>query len=157
MNIYDGPIEGIKGLLIYKIDEIEYCSDIQNIAAIIRTEEVKQNTRQNYLSQIGHNHSFYSIIDLHKIYKSKPIKQTNSIRIILHEMFGKYFCFFADEVMEILSTDKIFLEKSIDLIPYSGESMIKYIFQYQNRNIYIPDFESITKSLHKLNEFQQMV
>jgi len=157
MNIYEGPIEGVKGLLIYKIDDKEYCSDIQNIAAIIKNDEIKQQTKQSYLSQIEFDHSVFSIIDLHKIYKTKPLKQTDSIRIILHEMFGKNFCFFVDKVMEILSTDRLFMENSIDLLPYSGKSFIKYILKYQKRNIFIPDFENITKRLYKLNDFHQMV
>ena len=156
MNVYQGSIEGIKGVLIYKIDGTEYCSDIQNVAAIMRIDEVKQHTNQNYLSQIEFDHSVFSIIDLHKIYITKPLKQTDSIRIILHEMFGKNFCFFVDKVIEILSTDRLFMENSIDLLPYSGKSFIKYILKYQKRNIFIPDFEKITRRLYKLNDFHQM-
>jgi chemotaxis signal transduction protein len=157
MNIYDGPIEGIKGVLIYKIGESEFCTDIQYIAAVKRIDEIKQNAGQNYISQIEYNQSVFSIIDLHKIYKVKPIKQTVSSMIILHEMYGKNFCFFVDMVIEIISTDKFFLEDSTDLIPYPGDSMIKYILKFQKREIYMPDFERITKSLHKLNEFQQLM
>jgi chemotaxis signal transduction protein len=156
MNIYEGPVEGIKGLLIYKIDHTEYCSDIQNVAAIIRTDEVKQFTNQNYLSQIEFDHSVFSIIDMHKIYETKPLKQTNSNRLILHEIYGKNFCFFVDKVLEILSTDRLFMEKSMDFLPCTGKSLIRYILKYQKRNIFFPDFEKITKSLYKLNDFHQI-
>ena len=157
MNIYEGPVEGIKGLLIYKIDQTEYCSDIQSVAAIIKTNEIKQSTKQNYLSRIEFDHSVFSIIDMHKIYETKPLKQTDSNRLILHEIYGKNFCFFVDKVLEILSTDRLFMEKSMDLLPYSGKNLIRYILKYQKRNIFFPDFEKITKSLYKLNEFYKMV
>ena len=156
MNIYEDLIEGIKGVLIYKIGDAEYCTDIQYIAAVKRIDEIKQNAGQNYISQIEYNQSAFSIIDLHNIYKTNPLKQTNNIRIIMQEMFGKNFCFFADRVLEILSTDKIFMEKTMDLLPYSGKNFIKYILKYQNRDILFPDFEKITKSLYKLNEFHHM-
>jgi len=157
MDIYQGPLEGIKGLLIYEIADMEFCSDVKNIVAIIKMEEVEQLKKYNSLHQILYHQSVFITIDLRKIYGLKPNKLTKNIRIILHEMFGKRFCFLADNVIEILTTDSMFIDTSLDLIPYSDKNFIKNILKYHNRRIYLPDFEKITKELHKITGVLQPV
>ncbi len=148
MDIYQGPLEGIKGLLIYKIADMEFCSDVKNIVAILRPDEIVQMKNQNKLHQILFNQLIFKTIDLHKIFGMKPVKMNNNIRIILHEMYGKRFCFLVDSVIEILTTDRMFIDNSLDLIPYSDKNFIKSILKYQNRKIYLPDFEKVTKELN---------
>ena len=150
MDIYQGSLEGIKGLLIYKIADKEFCSDVKDIVAILKPDEIVQMKNQNKLHQILFNQLIFSTIDLHKIYGLKPLKMTENIRIILHEMFGKRFCFLVDSVVEILTTDRIFIDNSLDLIPYSDKSFIRSILKYRESNIYLPDFEKITKELYKI-------
>ena len=157
MDIDEEPIEGIKGLLIYKIDSDEYCADIRNVIAIVEADLVKQNIKNNISNHIEYNHHIFTMIDLHKIFKKNPIKHTKNIRIIMHEMYGKRYCFFVDKVLEILSIDNIFFEKSLDILPCTRKNFIKYILRFQERDILIPDFEKITKSLYKLNEFHKIV
>jgi len=157
MDIYQGPLEGIKGLLIYQIANMEFCSDVKNIAAILRMDEVEKLKKHNSLHQILYHQSIFKTIDLHKIYGLKPIKTTKNIRIILLELFGKRFCFMVDNVIEILTTDSMFIDNSLDLIPYSDKSFIKSILKYQNRKIYLPDFEKITKELDKITGVLQPV
>ena len=157
MDIYQGPLEGIKGLLIYKIADMEFCSDVKDIVAILKPDEIVQMKNQNKLHQILFNQSIFEAIDLHKIYGMKQVIMTDNIRIILHEMFGSRFCFFVDNVIEILTTDRMFIDNKLDLIPYSDKSFIKSILKYQNRNIYLPDFEKITKELDKITGVLQPV
>jgi len=147
MGIYQGSFEGIEGLLIYKIADSEYCSDIFNIIGVLRKEDIFLSRNENNFIQAIFNNLSYQIIDLHRTYEINSIKESDEVRILLHEIFGKRFCFFVDHVIEIISTDSIFVEKSLDLIPYSGQKPIKYILKYQNRDIFIPDFEVITKRM----------
>ena len=67
MDIYQRPLEGFKGFLIYEIADLEFCSDVNNIVAILRREEVNQLKMQNNLHHVLYYESEFRTIDLHKI------------------------------------------------------------------------------------------
>ncbi len=157
MDIYQKPLDGFKGLLIYEIANLQFCSDVNNIAAILKREEVNQLSEQNNLNHVLYYEFEFRKIDLHKIYDLKPKRESKNNRIIFHEMFGKRFCFPVDSVIEILTMDIMFIDKLLDLIPYSNKDYIGSILKYQNREIYLPDFGKITKELDKIAGYAQPV
>jgi|YelNatPaOPRAMG01_1025707.scaffolds.fasta_scaffold00839_5 chemotaxis signal transduction protein len=157
MGIYQKQFNEIKGLLIYEMGDMEFCSDVKDVVAVVKTNEVKRLAQLDYTSRIEYNKMSFRLIDLHKIYGLKSLKISKDMRIILHEMYGKRFCFRVDRVKEILTTDIIFIEKSLDIIPSRGKKFINSILIYKDRKIYIPGFEQISKELENLSSPLQPV
>ena len=151
MGIYQKQFNEIKGLLIYEMGDMEFCSDVKDIVAVVKTNEVRQLIKQDSSSSIEYNKMEFKLIDLHKIYGLRPLNASKDVRVIFHEMYGKRFCFKVDLVKEILTTDIIFIEKSLDIIPSKEKNYINSILKYKSRKIYIPGFEQISKELEKLS------
>ncbi len=148
MSINLGDLKGIKGLIIFEIFEWEFCADIQNIVAIIKPAECRKLYKENLISAVEFKGLKFSIIDLkNKIFGFKPSEFDRENRVILFEMFGKQFCFFVKSVIEILTTDRIFTERTLDFIPASDKNYIRSQLKYQDRIIHIPDFEALVKEL----------
>ena len=148
MSINLENLRNVRGLIIFEIFEWEFCADIQNIVAIIKPVECQKLYLRNMLTALEFKEMKFSIVDLkNKIFGIKPNEFGDDGRVILFEMFGKRFCFFVRSVIEILTTDRIFIEKSLDFIPVSDKKYIRSHLKYQDRIIHIPDFETLVKEL----------
>ncbi len=151
-GIYHEQLKEFEGLVIFEIANFEYCSDIKNVAAILDNNEISR-LNQHDLKIIEYHKLNFNIVDLHGLYNNTPIKKSVKTRLILCEMFNKRFCFYVDCVKEIISIDKIFFEKSLKIINYSVKNFIKFKLKYQDRVIFIPDFEKISNYINELNNF----
>lgn len=148
MKINLDTLKGIKGLIIFEISGWEFYTDIQNIVAILKPEECNTNTSTEKRWEIEFKGMKFNLVDLrNKIFGFNQKTPEDEKRIILVEMFGKSFCFFVKNVVELLTTDRIFIEKSLDLIPVSDKRYIRSLLKFQGRTIYFPDFELLAKEL----------
>ncbi len=150
MGIDTQLLEGLRGLVIFDIAEQEFCSDINNVLAIIRINEAKFWNVERFLTDIEFNKVVFRVVDIHGIYGFNPVRITDSTRIMLFELFGKKFCFIVDRVIEMLTTDRIFIEKSLDIVQDTDKGHSRGILKYQKRNIFIPNFEKICKDLNSI-------
>ena len=152
MNINLDTLEGIRGLIIFNISGLEFCADIQNIVAIVKPEESRQLFSENKFKAIEFKGMRFNFVDLrNKMFGFKQKDSKNENRIILMEMFGKLFGFFVRNVVDLLTTDRIFIEKSLDLIPVSDKRYIRSLLKYQGRTIHLPDYELLAKEV-EINE-----
>lgn len=150
MSINQETLKGIQGLLVFKINDKEYCSDIKNISAVLKLRDAfgGQSNRNNGI--LYYNDLSFNILDMHKILKINKVEKSTNSRIILFETFCKRFGFLIDKIIEIITTDSIFLENSLDLFPASNKEFISGELIIQDRTIFFMDFEKLSKELKNL-------
>ncbi len=153
MDINEGLDKGIQGLLIFILGNKEFCSDIKNITAVIKIDEIKLTYVNKFNDEIYYEGRSFKVIDIHDILKIQMKKLTNNSRIILFNTFGKIFGFITDKVSEIITIDSIFQEKYLDLIPVSKVRYINGELLFQKRRVFLLDFESLSKELKTLQKF----
>lgn len=143
-------IENISGLLIFQIGEIEFCTDLKLISAIMKPDEVKTDRSGNRLT-----HEFserkYMTIDFASYYSLIPDKTLGSCRVLLLEVYGQKISFFVDKVLEIISLDKIFIEESVEMELLNDRDYLSYIMSIQGNRIYFPDYDRIAKEVHSVS------
>ncbi len=150
MIINQDSIIGIHGLLIFELNNQEYCSDMKNISAIINLNETDFLSKKNFMNEIKFDGLIYEIINIHKLLDYNISRLKGCARIILFELYNKKFGFLADRVTEIITMDRMFKDKSIDLIFEIKKKYIKSVLIYQQRKILLIDFEKISKELNNL-------
>jgi chemotaxis signal transduction protein len=143
-------IENISGLLIFQIGELEFCTDLKLISAIMKPDEVKTNRSGNRLT-----HEFserkYMTIDFAAYYSLMSDKTLDSCRILFLEVYGQKISFFVDKVLEIISLDKIFIEESVGMELLTDRDYLSYIMSIQDDKFYFPDYDRIAKEVHSIN------
>lgn len=157
MGMIQDSIEELHGLLIYEINGEKFCSDIKEISTILKPSEANLKLRSAIESYVLFDEFEYKLINIHKMLKFNSPKVMKCSKLILFEVFGKRFGFIVDKIIELVTTEKLFVEKSLDLIPHSDKNFISSILKFQNRIIYMIDFEKITKELEKLSGLLQPV
>lgn len=145
-------IENISGLLIFQIGEMEFCTDLKLISAIMRPDEVKTDRSGNHLTHEFSEHK-YMAVDFAGYYYLKPDKLLESSRILLLEVYGHKISFFVDKVLEIISLDKIFIEQSIEMQLSSDTNYVSFVMSIQGNRFYFPDYDRIAKEIHKVGVF----
>ncbi|MDR3626953.1 MAG: chemotaxis protein CheW [Ignavibacteriaceae bacterium] len=125
------------GLVIYKIQNQEFCSDTNKIVNIIETSKCIYNFNgKNY--ELKYDGRIYVIIPFDKIYKLN-FKIGPLSRIILMNITGKLIAFIVDEIIEYMIVDK---ENSLKISYYhSYNPKIKMIIKCDDREIIFPNFE----------------
>lgn len=145
LNIHS--IKSLNSLVIFNINDQEFCSDIKFVSGIIKFNEAKLFVENAILTELTYNNYAYKVVDIHGLYGRKPFELTDSSRIILIEMFGVKFCVFSDRVIEILTTDRILMEESLDFISDKSNKYSRSIIMYRQRSLFYPDFEKIAKDV----------
>lgn len=151
MDINRGLTLGVDGLLVFEINNQEFCSDMRFVTAILSLKEAASNSSKTLKSKVKFNGDNYRLINIYKILNYNAVKQKSDMRIILFDIFQNKFGFMVDKVSEILTTEKIFINKSLDMILSSKIKFIKGYLIFENRKILLLDFERITKELPKLS------
>lgn len=151
MSINQDTLRGIQGLLIFEINDREYCSDIKNISAILKLSEAYNGYSGRNDGKISFNNVTFKLLEIGAVLNNHPPSMSMNSRIILFETFGKQFGFLVDKIIEIITTDSIFLDTSLDLFPDSKEEFISGELIMQARKIFFIDFEKISKELDRLD------
>ena len=135
--------ESLAGLVVFEISEIEFCTDIKNVSAIVNPNELNQPslyTSKNPKIQI--NDLIIPIIDIHKYFGVEHKSKTRDNRIVLVEIQDKVFGFFVERVKEIFSMSKGFKSKLKFSSGYENDYLLGKL-NYENRQLLIPDFSKI--------------
>lgn len=142
-------ISDVPGLIIFNIGDKEFCIDIKNVKAILKSSDL-----DDFVSDINVNQYLYKfdrsylLIDLRKLFKSG--KKNNGSLLIVCQIFASNIAFIVDNVKEFLTLDLLFLEKAVELFEYEGDQYIRWILKFQERNIYFPDYDKIAKNLDRI-------
>ncbi len=153
MDINQDTLNWIRGLIIFNICGREYCADIKNLSTVFKANDSRFKEGNRSDNEVYYEGQLYKLIDINTVLKMPLSEITDNSRLILFEIFGKMFGFIADQIIEIITTDLIFQEKFLDLIPATNEEYIKGELLFQNRKILFPDYERISKELSTLKKF----
>jgi len=134
------------GIVTFKIGDQEYCTSLDIIDSIIKSDEL---TKLGYLSgdRIFFKNEKYILFKHFRPAKEQFNPKNHEERIILVSIFGKRFAFTVDKIIEILALDQIFIEKSLDFKPTTKIPYVSGILMFQGDKIYFPDYERIAKEL----------
>jgi hypothetical protein len=148
MDSFHNGIVDVPGILIFEVGRSEFCIDVNFIYKFEKkfydTEPCNESFRTN---KITHSDPYEYIIDLNDLFKIEK-KRQNYFFIIRTIMFAKKISLIVDSVLEFITIDTIFIEKSLDINKAESAEYIKWILNYKNRNISIPDYEKIAKSIN---------
>lgn len=137
--------EKLTGLIVFEMEEKEFCADIKDISAILNPQELKTEESDIYsLSSIKLNEIDVPIIDLHKFLGVQFNKDSKDIRVMLVETDERLFGFIVERVKEIFTMNKEFRSK-LNFIPGEGKFIIGRI-NYEGRELLLPDFKKIIES-----------
>jgi chemotaxis signal transduction protein len=147
MDINKDSLQGIQGLLILKINNKEYCSDIKNVAVVLKPDE---ETLRSYSPKEGtffYRNENFKLLDINGILKTGRMPISQGSKIILFETFGSHFGFIADEILEIITLDSLFIENSVDFVAYTDDGFISGELRMHDRKIYFFNFEKLSRDL----------
>ncbi|MDR3666839.1 MAG: chemotaxis protein CheW [Ignavibacteriaceae bacterium] len=135
--------ESLTGLVVFEISEMEFCTDIKNVSAIINPNELNQpGLFANSEPKIQINDLIIPIIDIHHFFGVKHKERSKDNRIILVEIQDKVFGFFVERVKEIFSMSKGFKNKMKFSTGYENDYLLGKLI-YESRQFLIPDFSKI--------------
>ena len=135
--------ESLAGLVVFEISEIEFCTDIKNISAIINPNELNQPSLFAAKEpKIQINDLIIPIIDIHKYFGVEHKSKSMDNRIVLVEIQDKVFGFFVERVKEIFSMSKGFKSKLKFSTGYENDYLLGKL-NYESRQLLIPDFGKI--------------
>jgi chemotaxis signal transduction protein len=137
--------ESLTGLVVFEISEMEFCTDIKNVSAIINPNEINQPSLFAAKDpKIQINDLIIPIIDIHNYFGVEHKVKTKDNRIVLVEFQDKVFGFLVERVKEIFSMSKGFKSKLKFLTGYENDYLLgKLIFE--GREFLIPDFSKIAE------------
>ncbi len=140
-------IENISGILIFQIADIEFCTDLKYVSAILKPNEIKH---RNYITD-KNTYSFsdlkYMRLEFDKFYSLQTNINTDTSRVIFLEVYGKKLFFYVDKVNEIITLDGIFIENSVEMKLDTGKEYVRSIMSIQKRDLFFPDFERIAREI----------
>ncbi|MDR3609528.1 MAG: chemotaxis protein CheW [Ignavibacteriaceae bacterium] len=141
--------ESLTGLVVFEISEMEFCTDIKNVSAIINPNELNQPSLfDSHEPKIQINDLIIQIIDIHKFFGVEHKSNSKDKRIIIVENQDKTFGFFVERVKEIFSMSKGFKSKLKFSTSDENEFLLGKL-NYEGRQLFIPDFSKIASDILK--------
>jgi chemotaxis signal transduction protein len=140
-------IESMTGLVIFEMGGREFCADIRHISAIINPAELKQeeNLHAEVDPYISINNLNIPVISIHKYFSLEIKPEKEDQRVLIVEPDDILFCFFVERVKEIFTMNKDFKDK-LTFTPGKENEFLAGILYYENRTLYMPDFNKIVTS-----------
>jgi len=139
-------INEIPGLVIFTVSGDEFCIDVKDVKFIVKYSQVFTGM---FTPEVRYSDQDFKIIDAQAVFSNVEPESNNDKRIILCKIFGKNIGIIVDEVKEFLTFDSLFIQKNIEFTEFGGQNR-KWILQYQNRQIFYPDYEFISKNIDGL-------
>jgi chemotaxis signal transduction protein len=107
MSKINNLLEEIKDIIVFEISDIDYCTFIKDITAIINPLTKYPNVLFNSdLSSVQFEGNFLTIFNLSKILDEKCVEINSHSRILIIEMGGQKYGFLVNRIKEIISLDK---------------------------------------------------
>ena len=148
-------IEVIPGIIIFKISEMEFCINVNDVHVIKRMEgpdklEVYDSNDIAYIKIYNIN---IPIIDISKYFQTgkKNIRKRNIVLIIKHhgeeDKLEKTFGILVDEVVEIISADKSQNNYLMQFTPSNDNSFVSGAITWGERKILLPNYSKIASTI----------
>ena len=107
MSKINNLLEEIKDIIVFEISDIDYCTFIKDISAIINpSNKYANNSFDSDLSSVQFEATDITVFNLSKILNNDYVPINNHSRILIIEMFGQKYGFLVNRIKEIISLDK---------------------------------------------------
>ncbi|MGA8264112.1 MAG: chemotaxis protein CheW [Ignavibacteriaceae bacterium] len=155
LNQFHHSILGrLPGLLIFRINNYEFCVDYQSVREIMQFIDVDSIDKKRVTSEIISPRARYTLVNIHGILEFPNVSFGNDSRLILIDTFGKKFGFIVDKVIELIPTTELFSDNAFDFaLPHEGKQRFSGVLKYKNRRIMMLNLEKITREFDKVVEF----
>ena len=142
------------GLLVFEINNFEFCIDQQYVVDIIEFASGDPFSQKKITSLIFSSEPRYTLVNIHGILKFPDVSIGKSSRLILIDTFGKKFSFIADRVTELIPVNELFLDSALDFaISQEKRQRFSGVLKFRDRRILMLNLETITKEFEKVTEF----
>jgi len=131
--------------------------DIQIVREIKKCEDVRITINSENNAVIYRDEIEYKIIQLYKLMKYPEINITDSCRLVYIEVFNKRFCFYVESVTEILTTESLFVDNSLDMVLSYDNKYLTGIIIYLGKEISFINIETISKGLNQLSNVNSII
>ncbi len=151
---HQSPAENSPGLLVFKINNYEFCINRQRVSEIIKIIDIDLISRDRLTSEIISSEAKYTLVNIHGILEFPNVSFGKDSRLILIDVFGKKFGFVVDKIIEIIAIDKLFMDNNLDFaIPQEKKQRFSGVLKFKNRRIIMLNLGKITKEFDKVIEF----
>jgi chemotaxis signal transduction protein len=142
-------VDTLTGLVVFLLGGREYCADIREISAIINPNELKERVDlKSENPSLRINNLDIPILNLHKYFDLTVSENEADKRILTVEPENNIFGFYVDKVKEIFTMNRDLKEK-IEFVPFEKEKYLVGVLNFEGRNLYLPDFSTLFKSIGK--------
>lgn len=138
-------IESLNGLIIFQINQREFCADIKEVAAIINPKEIGQE--DNLKSPEPHlifDNMKIPILPIQNYFSLNIGEQTEFFRIVLVEAIEKMFGFFVEKVEEIYTMSREFTDQ-LTFMQDEENPYLMGIINYEQRELMLPNYGRIAQ------------
>lgn len=145
-------VEKFTGLVIFSIDDWEFCVNFKEVLLILRGDEMKNVEN---IGEILRHDDEPSIpeINLMNFCSFFGLKERNpkaNTRLLFVQGKETVAGFFVDGIKEIITVDREFVRNKLEFISIQGTDYIKGLIKFENRTFLYPDYEKIIiNSLNK--------
>jgi purine-binding chemotaxis protein CheW len=147
-------VEKFTGLVIFCIDDWEFCINFQDVALILRGDELKNIKNINtflHRDDKEKSDNFMSL-DLGVFFGLKEKKPIENSRFLCIQNNTLEFGFFVDSIKEIITIDRDFVHKKLEFISIASKDYIKGLIKFEKRTFLYPDYNRIVATLLKQKE-----
>lgn len=153
-HIRHGTASNFTGLLVFEINNFEFCIDQQCIVDIVKFTSGGSFSREKITFLIFSPEARYTLINIHGILEFPNVSFGSNSRLILIDTFGKKFSFIADKVTELIPVNELFLDSALDFaISQEKRQRFNGVLKFRNRRILMLNLEKITREFEKVTEF----
>lgn len=140
-------------ILTFKLDSETFGIEIQRAKDIISIPKMNKvvEAPDEVLGLINLRGAMLPVIDLRKRLNLPEVTYTKKARIIVVEYDKQDIGFVVDEVSQVVKVNNLLIEKSQNN-PYNHSKLIKGISKFDNRVVFILEFDEIISSIHLLKE-----
>ena len=140
-------VDNLTGLVIFEINNNEYCIDINDVSAIINPNELEEGINLNPVEtkKIQVDELLIPIVDLYKFggMGQVGLNLNKDTRILIIEIIDKKIGFFVDRIKEIITIDVEFRTNALKFLPEKENSYLIGKLKYEGRQLSFPDLNRI--------------
>jgi chemotaxis signal transduction protein len=152
-----GKINKMGGLLIFNFNSHDFCVDIRIVRDIKKCEGVRIAINGEDEAVVYRDDIEYKLISLYKLMNYPEINITDSCRLIFIEVFNNRICFYVERVSEILTTDSLFIDNSLEMNLYHDNKYLTAVLRYKGSEISFINLETISKDIKQLSNVNAMI
>lgn len=157
-QIYPGALSRVPGLMIFKINNYEFCIDHQFIKAVINFTDASIVSKSRVTSGIISGKTEYTLVNIHGFLEFPNVEYGLDSRLILIDTFGKKFGFIADKIIELIPSTELFKDNNLEfVIPQDKKQRFSGVLKFKNRRILMLNLSKITQAFDKVIEFPRRI